>query len=58
MTHIVAEPAPEILDALAAAPLTAAELLTALGLSDDLETRPALMARIEELEAGGLVTRR
>ena len=58
MTHIVAEPVPEILAALAAAPLTAAELLSALGLKDDAEIRPALMARIEELEAGGLVTRR
>jgi hypothetical protein len=57
MTHIVAEPVPEILAALAAAPLTVAELLSTLGLMDDAETRPALMARIEELEAGGLISR-
>ncbi len=57
MTHIVAEPVPEILAALAAAPLTAGELLLALGLDDDSETRPALMARIDELEGGGLVSR-
>jgi hypothetical protein len=57
MTHIVAEPVPEILAALAAAPLTVAELLRALELINDAETRLALMARIEELEAGGLISR-
>ncbi len=57
MTHIIAEPAPEIIAALAAGPLSASELLAALDLPDDAETRPALMARIEELEAGGLISR-
>jgi PqqD family protein of HPr-rel-A system len=55
MTHVLAEPAPEILAALAPAPLTAAQLLGALDLADNLETRPALLARLEELEASGLV---
>jgi PqqD family protein of HPr-rel-A system len=57
MTHIIAEPAPEILAALAAAPLTAAELLRDLGLGEDDQIRAALTARLDELEAGGLVSR-
>jgi PqqD family protein of HPr-rel-A system len=57
MTHVLAEPAPEILEALGPVPLTATELLTALDLPDDTETRPALLARLEELEVSGLVRR-
>ncbi len=57
MTHVLAEPAPEIVSALAAAPLKAAQLLTALDLPDDADTRPAVLARLAELEASGLVRR-
>ncbi len=57
MTHVLAEPAPEILAALGPAPLTARQLLDALDLPDDIETRPALLARLAELETSGLVRR-
>ena len=57
MTHILAEPAPQVLSALAPAPLTAPRLLAELDLPDDAETRPALLARLAELEASGLVKR-
>lgn len=57
MTHIVAEPVPEILAALAGAPLTTAGLLAALGLDDSPETRTSLLARLDELEASGLILR-
>ena len=57
MTHILAEPAPQILAALGLSPLSAPHLLAALDLPDDAETRPALLARLAELEASGLVRR-
>ena len=57
MTHILAEPAPQILSALAPAPLTAPQLLTALDVPDNAETRPAVLARLAELEGSGLVRR-
>lgn len=50
-THVVAEPAPQILQALAA-PMTSEQLLDHLG-SHDVE---ALAARLAELEAIGLIT--
>ncbi|WP_174287374.1 HPr-rel-A system PqqD family peptide chaperone [Sphingomonas bacterium] len=57
-THLLTAPAPEILAALADAPLSADELLAALA-SDytlaDADTQ-ALLARIDELVAAGLVT--
>lgn len=52
-THVVIEPVPELL-ALLATPRSLDALLDALG-SDD---RAALSARLDELEAIGLVSRR
>lgn len=56
-THIVSEPVPEILDALQAGPCSAADLLVRLTGSDDGEGHEALAARLDELEATGLVFR-
>lgn len=60
ITHLLAPPAPEILDALAAEPLTSAALLARLSDEFDLgDADPqALLARLEELIAAGLVERR
>ncbi|OYY68637.1 MAG: HPr-rel-A system PqqD family protein [Sphingomonas sp. 28-63-12] len=60
ITHILAPPAPEILDALAAGALTGAALLARLGDEYDLgDADPAaLLARLDELVAAGLVERR
>jgi len=60
MTHIVAPPAPEILDALRQGPADAAELLRRLRNHYDFEgdeAADALHARLDELEAAGLVRR-
>lgn len=58
MTHIIAPPAPQILDALAAGPADVAELARRLGDSFDLEGgEDAMAARLAELEAAGLVRR-
>lgn len=61
VTHILAPPAPQILDALAKGPATAATILSRIGKAHSLErgpgTRAALDARLAELEAAGLVTR-
>jgi PqqD family protein of HPr-rel-A system len=58
-THIVSEPLPEILAALAAEPLTVEGLLDRLStLADVAPDRAALAARLAELEAIGLVERR
>jgi PqqD family protein of HPr-rel-A system len=60
-THIVAEPVPEILAAMAADCIDAATLATRLAaqfeLGDDPETHSAIAARLEELTALGLVRR-
>lgn len=58
-THLLAPPAPEILDALAAKALTSAALLARLSDEFDLgDADPqALVARLEELVAAGLVER-
>jgi PqqD family protein of HPr-rel-A system len=59
-THILAPPAPQILEALAGEPGDADELLRRLGERFDLaaEDAPAAMAaRLAELEAAGLVRR-
>lgn len=60
-THVVAEPLPEILDALAGKQLGAAALCGLLmgdhDLPDTHETRLALTARLDELETVGLVSR-
>jgi PqqD family protein of HPr-rel-A system len=59
-THILAPPAPEILDALAAAPADVATLAARLAERFDLsgeDAEAALAARLAELEAAGLVRR-
>jgi PqqD family protein of HPr-rel-A system len=56
MTHIVAPPAPQILQALAGAPADADELARRLSFNFDLEGgAEAMAARLAELEAAGLV---
>jgi len=61
MTHIVAAPAPQILDALRIGPADAGELLARLrawyDFESDDEVADAVDARLEELEAAGLVRR-
>jgi PqqD family protein of HPr-rel-A system len=60
ITHILAPPAPQILDALATGPATAATLLRRLKKNFDLgegKASEALSARLEELERVGLVRR-
>jgi len=58
MTHIVAPPAPQILDALAGAPADAEELAERLSRQFELEGGgEAMTARLAELEAAGLVSR-
>jgi len=57
MTHIVAPPAPEILEALAEGPADSRELLRRLGLRFAFEGEEAIHARLDELEAAGLVRR-
>jgi PqqD family protein of HPr-rel-A system len=65
MTHIVAEPMPQLLAALAEGPADAAELVRRLSETHDLsgpdlsegEIEDAIAARLEELEAIGLVWR-
>ena len=57
ITHLLAEPAPEIMAALATGPLTSDELLARLGEEyalGDADER-ALAARLDELVATGLV---
>lgn len=58
-THLLAPPAPEILDALADRALTLDALLAVLAHDYDLADPDvaALAARVEELAAAGLVTR-
>jgi len=59
MTHIVAAPAPEILGALRDGPADAAELIRRLRAHFDFEgdAEAAIRARLDELEAAGLVRR-
>ena len=60
MTHIVAPPAPQILEALRLGPADSGELLGRLRAWYDLEVdedMEALEARIVELQAAGLVRR-
>lgn len=56
-THIVAPPAPEILEALVAGPADAAELLRRLREKYEFDGDEAIHARLEELEEAGLVRR-
>jgi PqqD family protein of HPr-rel-A system len=59
-THVVAEPVPQILEALGGDVLTLTELLARLGTAYDLGDADvsALAARLDELAALGLVIRR
>ena len=58
-THIVSEPMPEILAALETGPMTAEALLARLTEAADVAADlAALAARLAELEAIGLVSRR
>ena len=57
MTHVVAEPVPEILAALGPEPLSIPTLLAALGLAESEDALASLEARLTELEASGLVSR-
>ena len=57
MTHVVASPAPEILDALRDGPADAAELLRRLRLRFEFDGDESIHARLGELEAAGLVRR-
>ena len=58
MTHIVAPPAPQILEALAGSPADVAELARRLSRNFDVDGgEGALAARLDELEAAGLVSR-
>ena len=56
-THIVAPPAPEILEALLDGPADAAELLRRLHARYDFDGDQAIHARLSELEEAGLVRR-
>lgn len=59
MTHILAPPAPQILDVIAAEPGDAGEILGRMSRSFDVErgeeSERAIEARLQELEAAGLV---
>jgi PqqD family protein of HPr-rel-A system len=60
MTHILAPPAPQILQALAGDAADSGELLRRIGERFDLEgedSEAAVAARLAELEAAGLVRR-
>lgn len=57
MTHIVTEPVPEIIAALGDSPLSFEQLMASLDVEDTREVRAALLARLDELEAGGLISR-
>jgi PqqD family protein of HPr-rel-A system len=57
MTHIVAAPAPEILKALREGPADAPELLRRLRARFEFDGDEAIHARLDELEAAGLVRR-
>ena len=58
MTHIVAPPAPQILEALAGTPADLEQLVRRLSLNFDVDgAESALAARLDELEAAGLVSR-
>lgn len=57
MTHLLAEPAPQIVLALAGKSLGLGALLAELGLDDSEDNRAALAARLDELGEAGLVSR-
>ena len=55
MTHIVAPPAPQILDALGQGPADADELLARIEQAFEIDAPDGLGPRLAELEAAGLV---
>ena len=60
MTHLLAPPAPQILEALASWPGSPEEVLERIASSFEIEAEDpvaAMAARLEELEAAGLVRR-
>jgi PqqD family protein of HPr-rel-A system len=60
LTHFLAPPAPQILEALAAGPASAAEIAKSIGERFEIESddpAAAIAARLAELEAAGLVWR-
>ena len=57
MTHVLAEPAPEIIRALAGQQLDVVALATALGVDCSPDNASALAARLDELCEAGLVSR-
>lgn len=59
LTHILAPPAPQILEALAAGPADAADILERISARFEIEDEAAgaLSARLAELESAGLVWR-
>lgn len=60
ITHIVAEPVPQILASMDAAPMTTAEIaqsITAAFDVNDAEVEPVIAARLEEMADLGLVER-
>lgn len=60
LTHFLAPPAPQILDALAAGPASAGGIAARMGEAFDIESEDpaiAFAARLAELEAAGLVWR-
>ncbi|HEU0134086.1 MAG TPA: HPr-rel-A system PqqD family peptide chaperone [Allosphingosinicella sp.] len=60
LTHFLAPPAPQILDALATGPASAAEIAARIARAFDIESddsEAAIAARLSELEAAGLVWR-
>jgi PqqD family protein of HPr-rel-A system len=60
LTHFLAPPAPQILEALADGPASAAEIAARMGETFEIESddpAAAIAARLAELEAAGLVWR-
>jgi PqqD family protein of HPr-rel-A system len=60
LTHFLAPPAPQILDALANGPASAAQIAARMGETFEIESDDpvaAVAARLAELEAAGLVWR-
>lgn len=60
LTHFLAPPAPQILEALAAGPASAPEIAARMGETFEIESddpAAAVAARLAELEAAGLVWR-
>ena len=60
MTHLLAPPAPEILEVLGEGPADADTILLRLMRThelDEVDARAAIAARLDELEASGLVRR-